>query len=315
MVSFSLFSNILSEPPSHPTLRLDKCLRRRLNTNRCKRCVARCPSGALSESNREIHLDETQCTGCMSCVAECPQEALVSAFDMEGLLLSSQKEENIVISCVNQTQRHPGEIPVPCVGLFSKQVLTALLFSDYRSIVFNVAGCAECCNRKATHSFFADCAQLDDIFSGISQAKIILAHKDEQANTPIADRRSYLKKVRKLTTDVTRKYFSSDYSARIEEKKTHRVPYKTRLIKNLVLNVDKESSEKISTLFGHSLSINQKCDCCPLCKGICPTGAIKRESFQGKKKLKFNMLKCTGCGLCVEFCKKGALSLKTTSKP
>ena len=46
----------------------DKCVR-------CLHCADVCPSGAISESNGEVHLDRNRCEMCGRCCEECPAEA------------------------------------------------------------------------------------------------------------------------------------------------------------------------------------------------------------------------------------------------
>ena len=311
MPSLALFTNIFSEPSSRVALKPKRCLRRRLNTNQCKSCLDICPTGALRLNGREIALDEAKCSGCMACVTACPQDALVNDYDLGKFLGAFRADRDIVVSCVRQAQSHPDEITVPCVGILSKQVLTAIVVSGCKTVTFNIIGCSECCNRNVSNTFIATCKQISETFSYTNSATLILANQKGQLQNANVDRRFYLAKLQKLVIDVTPKYFSLDRDNQIDKKKTtRRLPYKTQLVKKLVAHSDQDSQKKILALFGHRLSVSDDCTCCPLCKGICPTGAISIERSEQVKTLKFEMLDCSGCGLCVEFCKKGALSLE-----
>jgi ferredoxin len=53
----------------------------------------------------------------------------------------------------------------------------------------------------------------------------------------------------------------------------------------------------------------ERCDLCPLCTGMCPTGALKRKAYGEIKQLSFTSSKCSGCGICVAFCRKDALEI------
>ncbi len=314
MSSLALFTNILSDSSFQVALLPERCLRRRLNSNQCQRCVDVCPSSALSLNDRVIAFDESRCSGCMACVTACPQDALVSDYDLDELLRIVREGGDVVVSCVHQEQCQVNEAVVPCVGILSKQFLTAIVFGDCRSVTFNVSGCAECCNRDASTVFIADCEELVAALpSGIS-VEFVIARKREQLQHTMVDRRSYLDTIRESIAGAARKSLKTSLIIREDGKgNSRRVPYKTKLVENLIMDLDGNSQECVLSLFGNSLSVNEKCTCCPLCKGICPTGAISVKRSKHGKKLAFEMFKCSGCGICVEFCKSGSLSLERFS--
>lgn len=306
----TLFTDYFSESSPQLTFFTNRCLRARLNTNQCQRCVESCPTGALGADNRKIDIASPRCTGCMSCVAACPQDALVSNYDLGELLRSFQKNRDIIVSCHRQTQSHPDEIIIPCVGIISKQLLTTLVFSGCRSVTFNLAGCRGCCNEDVSTAFRIDCKKITDYLSESSPAKVTLVDRREQLSHHIMDRRAYLAKLRNIATDISIKNISPARKTGPEKPgNSRRIPFKTELVKNILAHLDEDSQKKVLSLCGHNLSINEGCDCCPLCKGICPSGAIKIDRSEQGKRFKFRMLNCSGCGLCVEFCKKNAISL------
>ena len=307
----TLFTDFFCESPPQLALFSERCLRSRLSTNQCQRCLQNCLFGALSLNNGKVVLDSTQCTGCMSCVAECPQDALVCDYHLDELFSSQPAWTDIVVSCVRQAPNHPEEIAIPCVGILSKQVLAAIFLSDCKSVTINLVGCAACCNQPVSKDFLANCRQVMAEFSDINSTKMFLVEKREQLTNPGMNRRSYLSKIRDFAVDISKQgFFFRQVPPLAETKRSRRIPFKTRLVKKLLTNLPENSQKKILRLFGHNLSINASCNCCPLCKGICPTGAIKIDRSDQGKSLKFEMLDCNGCGLCVEFCKKNALSLK-----
>ncbi len=305
---------MFSEPSSQAALLPERCLRKRLNTNHCTRCLDVCPSSALGLKGREIVLDETKCSGCMACVSACPQDALVSDTDLDELLCLIKAGRDVIVSCVRQAQNQPAEVVVPCVGLFSKQFLTAIFVSDCRSVTFDMLGCSKCGNREVATAFMADHKLVIENLSDIAPSNLVIAQKSEKPQNAAIDRRSYLANFKKIIFGVTKKRFTSESpSANHQNNKGRRVPYKTKLVQNLIVGQRDDSRKRILSLLGNCLSVNDKCTCCPLCKGICPTGALNIERSEQGKKLKFEMLDCSGCGLCVEFCKKGALSLERST--
>jgi ferredoxin len=321
MVSFALLEKFLPDPSPGVTLLANRCLRRRLNTNQCTRCLDVCPSSALSLHGREIAFDKAKCTGCMSCVTACPQDALLSEYDLENLLTTLttiEQGRDLIFSCAHHRTNDPAEIVVPCVGIFAKQILATILVKGCGSARFNVAGCSECHNQNASLMFLADYKLVTEALSLVDASNLVLTHQSYPSQTTDESRRSYLLGIRENILSGTKKSFKPTQknqsppkhdNTKHEKTNPRREPFKTRLVKKLLNDVNEESRPKIQSLLGYSLSVTGECTCCPLCKGICPTGAIKLERSAQGKKLRFEMQDCSGCGLCVEFCKKGALSL------
>ncbi len=306
----TLFTDIFSKLTLNPIQYPGRCLRKRLNTNQCQRCVNSCPSGAVTLNDREIELNKEKCTGCMSCTATCPQDAFESEYDLNELIQACKGGSNIVISCARQKQTGPDEIVLPCVGILSKHVLPAIFIINSKSLVINLSGCAGCCNQVVSDSFVNNYKEITEGLAKIRTAKTILIHNEEQLRDVIVDRRLYLANIGKFATRLTKKRFAINKGTQPDKKETtRRIPLKVRLLKDVVAELETHSRIRFLELFSKQLSINDNCTLCPLCKGICPTGAIQIERSEGCKKLKFNPLDCSGCGLCVEFCKKNALSI------
>ncbi len=310
MGPLTFLNNSLSEPSAQPTFLVKRCLRSRLNSNQCQKCVQSCPTGAMTVIGAKIHCNASQCTGCMSCVAVCPQDALVGDHDIEELLVSLRAGKDVVISCMRQKQSCSDEITIPCVGIVSKQLLTAFVLSGCRSITFRLSGCNGCCNEDVSKAFRIECKQLLEALEDLRPSAVMLSEKKEQLVHHEMDRRSYLKKLREIAVGISQDTFpfTSDHLGD-GLKKSRRIPFKTELIRKIVTNLDRDSRTKIIHLFSSTISLTEECNCCPLCKGICPTGAIKIEGSGKGKRLKFEMLDCSGCGLCVEFCKINAISM------
>ena len=74
-------------------------------------------------------------------------------------------------------------------------------------------------------------------------------------------------------------------------------------------NLEREQAEIVSSLCLYDIKVSDACTACPLCKGICPTGAIRIETSGKDKSLMIDTTLCSGCGLCAEFCRHGAIEL------
>ena len=92
--------------------------------------------------------------------------------------------------------------------------------------------------------------------------------------------------------------------------RNRRVPYKVKLVKELLKYLDQKKKDFVSSLCLYQVQVSDSCNVCPLCKGICPTGAIKIEKIDQEKILVIDNTLCSGCGLCVTFCKNDALRLQ-----
>ncbi len=133
---------------------------------------------------------------------------------------------------------------------------------------------------------------------------------EEEIKKPEVDRRSYLSNVKRLFNDVSKNSIAVGTRAEPQAKQNRYVPFKTKLIRNLIQRIEPAARPQLVSHFSHDLIVNKNCTLCPLCKGICPTGAITMKRSEQGKELYFTYLDCNGCGLCVEFCKKDALILK-----
>ncbi len=312
MVSLASLLNLVAEQHQTTNFVPHRCLRKRLNTNNCSRCLDSCSSGALYLRGREIVLDKTSCTGCMTCVAVCPQDALTSKLDADGLLTYLDQKTNVQISCGRQRRFYPDEIIVPCIGVFSKPMLAAMGLRTCGSVVFNLAGCIACPNRHSSEVFKKDINEVVDVLSDVMQSELIISETNKETELIEVDRRSYLTNLKNALSKASKNHPAFEVkSIEPEPVGKRRIPQKTRLIQDIIRDLDAVSGKRILSLFGNSLSVNKECTSCPLCKGICPTGAIKMERSEQGKKLKFEILDCSGCGLCVEFCRENALILKS----
>jgi len=311
MVSLAKLLDLVVEQHHTADLVPQRCLRKRLNTNNCSRCLESCSSGGLYLRGREIVLDKNCCTGCMRCVAVCPQDALTSTFDADGLLAYLDQKTDVRISCGRQRRFHPDEVIVPCTGVLSKPVLAAMGFRASGSVIFNLAGCVECPNHQSSEVFKKDLFEVVDTLSDVLKSDLIISETNREADLAETDRRSYLTNLRNSFSKASKSHFTFEVkSVEPEPAGSRRLPQKTKLVQDIIRRGDAVSRKRLLSLFGNSLSVNQECTCCPLCKGICPTGAIKIERSEQGKKIKFQMLNCSGCGLCVEFCRKDALILE-----
>jgi ferredoxin len=307
----SLLKNIRVETPPVVQLAQERCLRRRLNSCECHECLDVCTSGALVLAGRQLEFDPRKCTGCMCCTAACPNDAMAGDCDVEELLRSVQARtsKQVVISCIRNKQLSAEEITVPCLGIFAGESLLALGMSGCSSIVFNLAGCPACENRQAAERFLAVRRRVQAVAAEVLRTDLaVAAGMDPESVGNAADRRSFLSSLRAGLATITQQ--RDDSHAPLQPKATgRRIPVKVRIIDRLLTEAEPEKRAQLQALCSNRLTAGPACTGCPLCTGICPTGALRINGSGAEKQLLFIETRCSGCGLCVSFCRQAALSL------
>ncbi len=317
MLSLTTLLKTATDPQCSVDLIQHRCLRKRLNTNNCSRCLDVCSPGALSLHGRQIAIDKESCTECMACVSVCPQDAMTSKFDSTAFLVDLSKRSNPLVTCEPQYHIYPDELAIPCMGLISKQLLVAMALNSCREIHFDLSGCSGCFNNHAAELFRDIFKEVISVMTDIVATHMHISESPPETVDPQSERRRYLFDLKNTFSKATRSHLKFDKkSPTTPPRQSRRIPEKVKLMQKLIKGLDDDIQLRILSLLGHTLEINDDCNCCPLCKGICPTGAITIVRAEQDKYLKFDTLFCSGCGLCVEFCKKDSLRLKhfTASK-
>ncbi len=294
-----------------------RCLRSRFNKNNCVHCLQVCRSGALELHEKHIVFDAEKCTSCMRCTAVCPRDAFVGSIDILSLLQDlSNRNEPVLLSCEKRTDSND-RIAIPCVGFFSEPLLAAINSVVRRKCFIDTSRCAECVNNHCLTALYRNMENAIHKIKGNGEVRLE-CHVDKQFDSA-ADgkngRRSFLRMIRKTITSMGKDTLNFQFSDSEKTEDSHSKK-KGRDISALLYSFsalsDRELSEKETLLqYFFSVSTDDHCDCCPLCTGMCPTGALKRKKENGMKYLTFTSGDCSGCGLCVDFCRKDALVLKS----
>jgi ferredoxin len=292
----------------------ERCLRTRLNSNECRRCLEVCPGSALRVENRRILLDAERCSGCGRCRAVCPNDAFISAVDITQLIDSLPGKDRAVISCSRQPQQTDKELVLPCLGLLSQPALLAIGSSGCPAIAFHTGGCAACINAPSAGAFLADLRTVAGLIERCCGTRLEASSKiAPETFRPPPSRRSYLldltASVRPLA--ATPSPFSPARGPASPPSSRH-VPEKVRFVNELLTAVADALKQELRSALLPRLSITSACTRCPRCAGICPTGALKRKTNESGKQLMFNASRCSRCRLCAEFCPESAI---TVSEP
>lgn len=308
MSALSFLTGFFATPECAVKAEPRRCLRNRLRGNRCDLCLQSCPSGALSYLENTLRLDAEKCSGCLRCTALCPSDALTPHADQQlhDVRRRSDKEL-LLISCERQRLFREEEIVVPCLGVFSHELLLYLVtFSADRTIHFNISGCTSCANHQACREFQQDLQCLRHR-NGHQRLPPIELLAEVQRQKETGNRRSFL---RSLGAGALQAAIppSAKEPVQPELSGTSRmVPRKRQLLKEVMEAGDRQYP--LAAAMMPRLHIGDDCLPCPRCAGICPTGALALVKEEGGKRLSFTGERCTGCSLCVEFCQHSALSL------
>lgn len=289
-----------------------RCLRKRLNRCDCLRCITSCPAGALSLRDHHVLFDKDSCSGCMRCLAVCPNDAFLSPEnDLDGEIEFLLNRKYIVFSCLQANRIHPDDKVIPCVGLFSIELLLTFGMIGPSTIVFNVTACSDCPNKASSDALRASLNHLEEHASALLSAEFVVQTEPDHGRPDnTGNRRYFISTLASNLASVTSAQLThkSDRASKTAST-TRRIPQKTKLIKQLLERDENKDNDLLLSLCAHRLGVSSDCTLCPLCTGICPTGALKIERRQEEKQLTFNSSRCSGCGLCVSFCKHKAISL------
>lgn len=303
---------IIADSPYQLCFQKDYCLRYRLSNFQCEKCLSSCPQSAISLREGKIIFDRASCTSCLLCHAACPADA----FTLPGLntgpisqIITNQQEVTFI--CSRHTQRDPQHYVIPCVGIFSPALLLVLGLSQLSKITINISHCKSCDNLPACTQLINSIEILKTVSRYLNFEKFHLETEKEKL-TPEGnkDRRYFLFTLASEVKSIAKSHLKSKACQTDKPKISKRyIPFKTKLIFEAACKNDSENETHLDFEYFYQLRVSEKCNLCPLCTGICPTGSVKVIRKDGEKQLLFNRSICSGCGLCVSFCKKGALTL------
>lgn len=318
MTIFSLLTKTAATTPVAEIV-VGRCLRGRLSSFDCTRCLDSCAANALSLQNGKIQIDHTRCTGCGRCTAVCPAEALVFAgFDLCRMLDECDSFADYVVNCPRQKQTFPKELPLPCIGVLSIETLLSIALKGNGPVYFNLLACPDCPQFQGVAAFVETLERVQKATAPHldTDLRAIRAASQLPAVLP-RDRRSFLLGLGSNVASLVQSRYATRPSLSKKEStkaNSRRLPEKTALLEKVIMAQD---SALVPTLLAQctpTLSLTDSCTFCPRCTGMCPTGAIKLvRQEDNSKKLSFAGNRCTGCGLCAAFCKVQAITINPRS--
>lgn len=313
MLSRLLFDRVVSEKHT-AAVRFSKnrCLRSRFNRNECRSCLEECESGALALDGRLVVFDQQKCTGCMRCLPACPNDVFDAGVDVKHLLDTLRGlDQTVVLTCGKNAHRQQW-ITVPCVVCLSEPLLAAMNSVAGKNVIIDLSHCSDCNSNYCLSSFHEKIRNLTTKLTenGRIPLKYIIKKNSVHPADNKSTRRSFLRFAKKSLIDFGRET--------VRARQTDTIPSSNHAGKMPVMNsvalqyaYKNSSANAKRTLLSyfHTVRATERCDLCPGCQGMCPTGALKRIDVDGEKRLMFTSSACSGCGLCQEFCRKGALEV------
>ncbi|MCL7488707.1 MAG: 4Fe-4S binding protein [Desulfobulbaceae bacterium] len=320
MIAELLFRTLDTQDKSGLIFNPKRCLRSRLNSNSCEICLTRCRKKALTLRERSIVFNKDQCTGCMVCVAECPNDAFTVSTDISFLLQeihNTRARNPLVLSCHKSASHSDGRIPIPCIGLLSEPVLAALNCLAPSEFYLDVHQCADCENGHVLSLLHERIQTIVNKKGQSVDLKIrYLPVGDFTAPTPEQQRRDFLRMAKNSMIDLGKdatKAYNQDEKEPIKKEPAVKKDgvFVSRFLHQALRQLPGDAVQEKELLHSYFFTsrTTERCDLCPLCTGMCPTGALKRKTDGEIKQLSFTSSKCSGCGICVAFCRKNALEI------
>ncbi|MFC1826730.1 4Fe-4S dicluster domain-containing protein [Thermodesulfobacteriota bacterium] len=313
MLTNLLFEKVKIESETAGVYEQKSCLRSRFNKNDCRVCLNECRAGALELNGRTISYDAEKCTGCMRCMAVCPNDAFTADIDMLQLLKNIQNQKQVVLSCRNKEQFVPHE-RIQCIGALSEPLLASMNSLAKGKIFLDVTQCNSCSNahclesiKNSLRALRANETEADSTF----KVKLVVDEDQFPEVDAKQSRRFFLKGTGKAIADFGIETCIKAIQINNKEiEKPGKGPVKNSLFLQFAIDstTDVEERKNLKPFF-YTIQADELCNLCPVCSGMCPTGALKRVTENGKKHLVFKSSDCSGCGLCRDFCKKQALSI------
>lgn len=310
-----------------------RCLRMRFNKNRCSKCIDCCPAGAIRIEGGFLDIDKKTCTECMLCAAACPSGGLeINSFNFYSVLSRLRKVPRMPVLACNMREDIKAHVNTFCMGYLSEEHLMALLVFLEAPLQLDLIGCKSCKN-----SFIIDVLKkrLESVNRNLSRempGKIILIEDETKLQFQAVpyDRRGFFGAIKKLTMEGAATLLESaadrEQTASYGDKV---LPLKRRLLNSAVsLMIEQKASSRedggdeavllreILKNYYYNLVLDDNCNKCFACVGMCPTGALKEQDVSddgpgdiAPRQLLFDASFCNGCGLCSDFCAQSSISI------
>ena len=283
-----------------PEYTKEHCIAFKQTATACRICKEVCPHEAIKfKRNKEVLIDDIECTGCGICVQSCPSQALESkvAFQRGAPLKCSQVKG--------------GAQTVQCLGRLSASDMLRL--TGTKDKVTLVRGdCASC--KIGT-------AQIPELVAqNVEEAQLLARLNGRELEFDLLEESSYdaTDNPDKISRrDLLRggwrgvQNTASDALAPLDPggEDNDRLPKEMQTQYRLLELAKLPEETPVPWILPR---VDDGCIMCPVCTNVCPTGAFHRDFKPEGKEGTVLMLepeRCNGCNACVPACPTKVISL------
>ena len=296
----NLLSFLVKSTSLQPDYTKEHCIAFKQSRSACSRCQEVCPHEAISfKRNKEVVIDDLDCTGCGLCVQVCPSQALEAKLSYQPgapIKCSQVKGNAQTVQCLTRL----GESDL--LRLASKKDKVTLVRNDCAACPVGDKSVPEVVNQTEQAAVALAAVRGRELSTQTLKAD----HYDATDNPDPLSRRELLRGgwrgLQQGASDALAPFDPGGENDRSLPKEMQR---RYRLLER--------SEPKPATPVPWPLPrVAEGCILCPVCTNVCPTKAFSRN-FQSEEHegtvLMLEPDRCNGCNACVKACPVKVIAL------
>lgn len=303
------------------TLRTPACLAVRAGTAACRACGDACPAKALSVDGDGPRL-VADCLHCGRCAAACPTGALEAVgFDV----VPHSGTGTVRVECAKAPiEARSGEVRVPCLGGIAPGLLLRWwqLAGEHPLTLVDRGWCGGCSAGgeafaggallQRTNAWLQECGVPPERWPSCSaidhSAHAMPRDIPEVTRRAVMSRRGFF---RRVSTEVGREEqvasVPSGPRARLRRAPCA-LPAREQILDTLRTIAEAQGRDMPASALP-AISVRERCADHGICVGVCPTGALRRATQDGRSELQFDAARCVSCHRCETACPEQAIQL------